>query len=68
MTAVLPPPTAPETLAQIIEAYHLDWPAPATIRIAPAALDDSTLAAVMRRLFDPRDREQLTVSAFASSL
>lgn len=29
---------------------------------------DSTLAAVMRRLFDPRDREQLTVSAFASSL
>jgi len=29
---------------------------------------DTTLAAVMRRLFDPRDREQLTVSAFASSL
>jgi len=35
-------------------------------------LDDlepgSPLEAVVRRLFDPRDRELLTVSAFASSL
>jgi hypothetical protein len=28
----------------------------------------STLDSVMRRLFDPRDRDRLTVSAFASSL
>jgi hypothetical protein len=28
----------------------------------------STLDSVMRRLFDPRDRDRLTVSAFASGL
>ncbi len=29
---------------------------------------DSTLDAVMRRLFDPRERDLLTVSAFGSAL
>lgn len=29
---------------------------------------DSTLDAVMKRLFDPAERERLTVSAFQSSL
>lgn len=30
--------------------------------------DDSTLADTMRRLFDPDERERLTVSAFGSAL
>jgi hypothetical protein len=34
----------------------------------PDAATTSTLDSLMRRLFDPRDRELLTVSAFASSL
>jgi hypothetical protein len=36
--------------------------------LADDAEPDSPLDRIMRRLFDPRDREQLTVSAFASSL
>lgn len=30
--------------------------------------DESTLDAVLRRLFDPRERDLVTVSAFGSSL
>lgn len=42
----------------------------ARVRLADLTGDEppTTLDAVMRRLFDPRDRERLTVSAFASSL
>jgi hypothetical protein len=29
---------------------------------------DATLDAIMRRLFDPRDRDLITVSAFGSAL
>lgn len=40
----------------------------ATLLAEPDTATTSTLDSVMKRLFDPRDREQLTVSAFASSL
>jgi len=44
--------------------------APIPLRMLLAEPDEpsSTLDAVMQRLFDPRERDLLTVSAFSSSL
>lgn len=39
-----------------------------TLLAEPDPATTSTLDSVVKRLLDPRDREQLTVSAFASSL
>jgi hypothetical protein len=58
MTTALPPPDTLLDLAQLrLEAL-----------LEPDAETASTLDAVMQRLFDPDEREHLTISAFSSAL
>ena len=61
---------APEVQDGLVQHGLLDL---AAVRLEallsePDSATTSTLDSVMKRLFDPRDRELLTVSAFASSL
>lgn len=57
-TTAVPPTTPLLDLANARLAQLLD----------PDTETTSTLDSVMKRLFDPREREHLTVSAFSSAL
>lgn len=69
MTTVRPPPA--DLAAEVDDAYGVDLLSLAQVRLVDLAdptVVQTVLDSVMKRLFDPRERDLLTVSAFSSAL